>query len=130
MSALRECACDETGANLLIEGSKGIKIGLMKARSAQGDDNDGTCNPRYQGPSDRERRTGRQAFGRDQDSRGADDRSRAGDDAVSGRASVRVLGARGAAALDEPDRAGLTRKVVSCQKADTVAAIMEMMTSG
>ncbi|HTF74683.1 MAG TPA: CBS domain-containing protein, partial [Bradyrhizobium sp.] len=32
--------------------------------------------------------------------------------------------------LEEPVRAVMTRKVVSCRQADTVAAIMEMMTSG
>src|SRR5258708_2634896 len=43
---------------------------------------------------------------------------------------VGVLGERGAAVLDEPVGAVMTRKVVSCKQADTVAAIMEMMTSG
>ena len=49
---------------------------------------------------------------------------------LSERDIVRVLGERGAAALDEPVSAVMTRKVVSCKQADTVAAIMEMMTSG
>jgi CBS domain-containing protein len=49
---------------------------------------------------------------------------------LSERDIVRVLGERGAAALDEPISAVMTRKVVSCKQADTVAAIMEMMTSG
>ena len=49
---------------------------------------------------------------------------------LSERDIVRVLGERGAAALDEPVSAVMTRKVVSCRQADTVAAIMEMMTSG
>jgi CBS domain-containing protein len=49
---------------------------------------------------------------------------------LSERDIVRVLGGRGAAALDEPVSAVMTRKVVSCKQADTVAAIMEMMTSG
>ena len=49
---------------------------------------------------------------------------------LSERDIVRVLGERGAAALDEPVGAVMTRKVVSCKQADTVAAIMEMMTSG
>src|SRR3977135_3216639 len=43
---------------------------------------------------------------------------------------VRVLGERGAAVLDEPVSAVMTRKVVSCRQSDTVAAIMEMMTLG
>jgi hypothetical protein len=36
MSALRECACNEIGADLLIEGSKGIKIGLNKGAIGSG----------------------------------------------------------------------------------------------
>lgn len=49
---------------------------------------------------------------------------------LSERDIVRVLGARGAAVLDEPVSAVMTRKVISCKQSDTVAAIMEMMTSG
>ncbi len=49
---------------------------------------------------------------------------------LSERDIVRALGERGAAVLDEPVSAVMTRKVVSCEQADTVAAIMEMMTSG
>ncbi len=49
---------------------------------------------------------------------------------LSERDIVRVLGERGAAVLEEPVGAVMTRKVVSCRQADTVAAIMEMMTSG
>src|SRR3979411_2447958 len=49
---------------------------------------------------------------------------------LSGRDIVRVLGERGAAVLDEPVGAVMTRKVVSCRQSDTVSAIMEMMTIG
>jgi len=49
---------------------------------------------------------------------------------LSERDVVRVLGERGAVVLDEPVSATMTRKVVSCRPADTVAAIMEMMTMG
>jgi CBS domain-containing protein len=49
---------------------------------------------------------------------------------LSERDIVRVLAERGAAVLDEPVSAVMTRKVVSCRQADTVSAIMEMMTSG
>jgi CBS domain-containing protein len=49
---------------------------------------------------------------------------------LSERDVVRVLGERGARVLDEPVGAVMTRKVVSCRQADTVAAIMEMMTLG
>jgi CBS domain-containing protein len=49
---------------------------------------------------------------------------------LSERDIVRVLGERGAAVLDEPVGAVMTRKVITCRQADTVAAIMEMMTSG
>jgi CBS domain-containing protein len=49
---------------------------------------------------------------------------------LSERDIVRVLGERGAGVLDEPVSAVMTRKVVSCRSADTVAAIMEMMTLG
>jgi CBS domain-containing protein len=49
---------------------------------------------------------------------------------LSERDIVRVLGERGAQVLEEPVSAVMTRKVVSCRQADTVAAIMEMMTLG
>jgi CBS domain-containing protein len=49
---------------------------------------------------------------------------------LSERDIVRVLGERGAAVLDEPVSDVMTRKVVSCRQADTVAALMEMMTEG
>ncbi len=49
---------------------------------------------------------------------------------LSERDIVRVLGERGASALDEPVSSVMTRKVVTCREKDTVAFIMEMMTSG
>jgi CBS domain-containing protein len=49
---------------------------------------------------------------------------------LSERDIVRVLGERGAAVLDEPVRAVMTRKVITCKQSDTAAAIMEMMTTG
>ena len=49
---------------------------------------------------------------------------------LSERDIVRVLGGRGASVLDEPVSAVMTRKVVSCREKDTVASIMEQMTSG
>jgi len=49
---------------------------------------------------------------------------------LSERDIVRVLGERGAAVLEEPVSAVMTRKVVSCRQSDTVSAIMEMMTLG
>jgi CBS domain-containing protein len=49
---------------------------------------------------------------------------------LSERDIVRVLGERGAGALDEPVSAVMTRKVVSCRPSDTVASLMEVMTSG
>ena len=49
---------------------------------------------------------------------------------LSERDIVRVLGERGAAVLDEPVSAVMTRKVISCRQSDTVSAIMEMMTLG
>ncbi|MDE2377549.1 CBS domain-containing protein [Bradyrhizobium sp.] len=49
---------------------------------------------------------------------------------LSERDIVRVLGERGAAVLDEPVNNVMTRKVVSCKETDTVAEIMEMMTTG
>ena len=49
---------------------------------------------------------------------------------LSERDIVRVLGERGAAVLDEAVSAVMTRKVISCKQSDTVAAILEMMTSG
>jgi CBS domain-containing protein len=49
---------------------------------------------------------------------------------LSERDIVRALGERGAAVLDEPVSAVMTRKVISCKQSDTVSAIMEMMTTG
>ena len=49
---------------------------------------------------------------------------------LSERDIVRVLGERGASVLDEAVSAVMTRKVVSCREKDTVASIMEQMTSG
>ena len=47
---------------------------------------------------------------------------------LSERDVVRVLGERGAAILDEKVEQVMTRKVVTCHPADTIAAIMEKMT--
>jgi CBS domain-containing protein len=52
------------------------------------------------------------------------------DGILSERDIVRVLGERGASALDEPVSAVMTRKVVNCRPSDTVAGLMEVMTSG
>jgi CBS domain-containing protein len=52
------------------------------------------------------------------------------DGILSERDIVRVIGERGAGALDEPVHAVMTRKVISCKPSDTVGAIMEKMTSG
>ena len=49
---------------------------------------------------------------------------------LSERDIVRVLAERGAAVLEEPVSAVMTRKVISCKQSDTVSAIMEMMTLG
>jgi CBS domain-containing protein len=49
---------------------------------------------------------------------------------LSERDIVRVLGVRGAAVLDEPVSAVMTRKVVSCREKDTVSSMMERMTTG
>jgi CBS domain-containing protein len=49
---------------------------------------------------------------------------------LSERDIVRVLGERGAGALDEPVSNVMTRKVVTCKETDTVAELMEMMTTG
>jgi CBS domain-containing protein len=48
---------------------------------------------------------------------------------LSERDIVRVLGERGAAVLEEPVSAVMTRKVISCKQSDTVSSIMETMTS-
>lgn len=58
---------------------------------------------------------------------GADDRV-AG--ILSERDIVRALGERGAAALGDNVAAVMTRKVTTCAEADTIAAIMERMTTG
>lgn len=49
---------------------------------------------------------------------------------ISERDIVRVLGERGAAALNEPVSQTMTRKVESCNESDTVSHIMERMTQG
>jgi len=49
---------------------------------------------------------------------------------LSERDIVRVLGERGAGALEEPVSSVMTRKVVSCREKDTVSEIMETMTNG
>jgi len=49
---------------------------------------------------------------------------------LSERDIVRALGQRGASALDENVAAVMTRKVTTCNEADTVVAIMERMTAG
>ena len=52
------------------------------------------------------------------------------DGILSERDIVRVLGERGAAVLEEPVAQVMTRKVVTCKETDTVAELMEMMTTG
>ncbi|TXJ13987.1 MAG: CBS domain-containing protein [Afipia sp.] len=52
------------------------------------------------------------------------------DGILSERDVVRVLGERGASVLDESVRSVMTPKVITCRESDTVAAIMEVMTSG
>ena len=49
---------------------------------------------------------------------------------LSERDVVRVIGERGASALDEPVRSAMTAKVITCREADLVGHIMEKMTSG
>ena len=52
------------------------------------------------------------------------------DGILSERDIVRVIGERGAGALEEPVSQVMTRKVVTCKETDTVAELMEMMTTG
>ena len=49
---------------------------------------------------------------------------------LSERDVVRVLGKHGAEALSTPIGEVMTRKVVTCRRADTAASIMEKMTNG
>ena len=49
---------------------------------------------------------------------------------LSERDIVRVLAERGGAVLDEPVSAIMTRKVTTCGRTETVAVIMEKMTTG
>jgi CBS domain-containing protein len=49
---------------------------------------------------------------------------------VSERDVVRALAEQGAAALNEPLAKVMTRKVEACSQAETVASLMERMTSG
>ena len=48
---------------------------------------------------------------------------------LSERDSVCVLCERGAGVLDEPVSAVMTRKIISCRPSDSVAVLMEVMTS-
>src|SRR6185437_7733445 len=68
-------ACNETGAELLIEDSwKRRPRPPWRRDRLQGGDNDGTCNSRQQGTSDSERRARDQTLGCDQDSGGKENR--------------------------------------------------------
>jgi CBS domain-containing protein len=49
---------------------------------------------------------------------------------ISERDIVRVLDARGPAVLDAPVAEVMTRKVVTCDRRETIADIMERMTTG
>jgi len=49
---------------------------------------------------------------------------------LSERDVVRVLADRGAGVLNEPLATVMTRKVVTCSRADTIGAIMDLMTAG
>lgn len=49
---------------------------------------------------------------------------------LSERDIVRVLGERGARVLEVPVSEVMTRKVVTCKETDTVAELMETMTTG
>ncbi|MBH5368118.1 CBS domain-containing protein [Bradyrhizobium glycinis] len=49
---------------------------------------------------------------------------------LSERDIVRVLGERGAGVLEAPVSEVMTRKVVTCKETDTVAELMEVMTTG
>ena len=49
---------------------------------------------------------------------------------LSERDVVRVLGANGAAVLEQSVSTVMTRKVISCRPSDTVGSIMEVMTTG
>jgi CBS domain-containing protein len=49
---------------------------------------------------------------------------------LSERDIVRVIGERGAGVLEEPVSQSMTRKVVTCKETDTVAELMEIMTTG
>lgn len=49
---------------------------------------------------------------------------------LSERDIVRVIGQRGASALDDQISDVMTRKVVSCGPGETVGALMEVMTNG
>src|SRR5436190_11843827 len=52
------------------------------------------------------------------------------DGIISERDIVRELGVRGPDILDEPVRAVMTAKVMTCRRNDTVASVMEQMTEG
>jgi CBS domain-containing protein len=49
---------------------------------------------------------------------------------ISERDVIRELAGRGAAALEQPVGQVMTRKVVTCNRAETMSSIMELMTAG
>ena len=49
---------------------------------------------------------------------------------VSERDVIRVLAERGAAALEQPVGQVMTRKVVTCNRPETMSSVMERMTAG
>ena len=49
---------------------------------------------------------------------------------ISERDIMRLLAECGAAALEQPVAQVMTRKVVTCSRADTISSIMELMTAG
>ena len=49
---------------------------------------------------------------------------------ISERDVIRELAERGAAALEQPVGQVMTRKVVTCNRAETMSSIMELMTAG
>ncbi len=136
-AVLAECACNETGAELLIEDSSEQRLRSFKGAI---DFRETTMTVRAILDS-----KGHQIQSVEPDAKLSTAikvlaerkigavlaMSKGGIEGIlSERDIVRVLDERGAAVLDEPVSAVMTRKVISCKPSDTVAAIMEMMTLG
>jgi CBS domain-containing protein len=137
IAAFAECACNESGAELLIEHprqqrSRSLKaaIGAQEATMTVRAILDSKGHQIQSVEPDARLSVAIKALGERKIGALLVMNKGRLDGILSERDIVRVLGERGAAVLEEPVSAVMTRKVISCKQSDTVSAIMEMMTLG